>query len=225
MQSLNAKADQATEGDRVASDQLNVISNRMDQTTASVVAQAEKLQLQMEGSKAIETRLSRLEALGATKETAEHADPNLVNVLLESKARLEQEHAQYNGATTNAQRRHEEVLRETQNQVVQLGLRILKTKEDSRGLKTRDQVGQIEARVRALENLAKKSEGPKTSSASGPPEGLDPNAVAHLAWELGQVKLYFEGQIRTLRHKMDALKAQLQQEHLRPKEGNLMDRG
>ena len=47
-----------------------MISSKMDQTAASVVAQAEQLELQMEGSKAVETRLSRLEALGATNETA-----------------------------------------------------------------------------------------------------------------------------------------------------------
>ena len=38
-----------------------------------------------------------------------------------------------------------------------------------------------------------KTEGPKTSPAPGPPEGFDPNAIAHLAWELGQVKTYLEG--------------------------------
>ena len=112
----------------------------------------------------------------------------------------------------------------TQDQVLQLGLRILKTEEDPRGLKGPDQVGQIEARVQALEDLTSKTEGPKTSPAPGPPEGFDPNAVAHLAWELGQVKFYSEGQIRTLRHNMDALKAQPQEEHLRPKGVNPMDR-
>ena len=222
VQSLNAKADQADEAVRVASDQLKAIRNWMNRTAVSVVAQAEQLQLQMEEIKAIETRLSRREALGAPKETEEHADPSQVNLILESLARLEQEQAQYKGATTNTQRCHEEVLRETQEQVVQLGLRILKTDENSSGLKSRDQVGQIEARVRALEDLAKKTEGPKTSAAPGPPEGFDRNAVAHLAWELGKVKSYFEGQIRTLGHTMDALKAQLQEEHLRPKGLNPM---
>ena len=60
VQSINAKADQANEAVRAASDRLTVISNRKDQPGASVVAQAEQLQLQMEGIKAIETRLSRL---------------------------------------------------------------------------------------------------------------------------------------------------------------------
>ena len=141
VQSINAKADQADEARRVASDQLKVISKQMDQTAASVVAQADQLQLQMEGIKAIETRLSRLEALGATNETTENADSNQVNVLLDSLARLEQEQAQYKGATTNTQRRHAKLLRETQDQVVRLRLRIVKTEEDSRGLKARDQVG------------------------------------------------------------------------------------
>ena len=81
----------------------------------------------MERIKALETRLSRLEALGASKETAGNADPSQVNVLLKSLARLEQEHAQYKGATTNTQRLREEVLRETQHQVIQLGKRILRT--------------------------------------------------------------------------------------------------
>ena len=58
MQSVNAKADQADEAVRAASDQPKVISNRMDQTSASVVAQAEQFQLQMEEIKAIETRFS-----------------------------------------------------------------------------------------------------------------------------------------------------------------------
>ena len=44
-QSINAKADQVDEAVRAASDQLKVISSKMDQTTASVVAQAEQLQL------------------------------------------------------------------------------------------------------------------------------------------------------------------------------------
>ena len=43
VQSINAKADQADKAVRAASDQLKVISNRMDQTAASVVAQAEQL--------------------------------------------------------------------------------------------------------------------------------------------------------------------------------------
>ena len=71
-------------------------------------------------------------------------------------------------------------------------MRILKTEESSRGLKTRDQVGQTEARVQPLEDLMTKTEGRKTSPAPGAPEGFDPNAVAHLAWQLGQVKLYVE---------------------------------
>ena len=136
VQPTNAKADQADEAVRAAFDELKVISNQMDQTAASVVAQAEQLQLQMEEIEAIDTRFSRLEALGATKEAAGNADPSQVNVLLESLARLEHEHAQYKGATTNTQRRHEEVLRETQDLVVQLGIRILKTEQDSIGLKT-----------------------------------------------------------------------------------------
>ena len=138
MQSINAKVDQADEAVRVASDQLKVISSKMDETTASVVAQVDSLQLQMEGLKAIETRLSRLESLGAINDPAGNADPSQVNVLLESLARLEQEHAQYEGATTNTQWRQEEVLRENQDHVVKLGIRILKPEEDSRGLKTRD---------------------------------------------------------------------------------------
>ena len=219
LQSLNAKADQADEAVRPASDQLKVISNRMHQTAASVVAQAEQLHQRMRGIKGRKTRLSRLEALGTTNKTAERADPSQLNVSMESLARLEQEQAQYKGATTETQRHHEKVLRETRDQVVQLGLRILKTREDSRGLKTRDQVGQKEARVHALEDLAQKTEDPQTSPA------FDPNAVAHVASELGQVKSYFEGEIRTLRHNMDALKALLQEEHLRPKEVNPMDQG
>ena len=109
VQCIKAKADQADEGVRVASNQLKMISNQMDRTAASVVAQAEQLQLQMEGIKAIETRLSRLEAFGATNETAENADPSQVNVLLESLTRLEQEQAQYKGATTKTQRRQEKL--------------------------------------------------------------------------------------------------------------------
>ena len=109
-------------------------------------------------------------------------------MLLESLARREHEHAQYKEATTNTQRRQEEVLRETQEQVVELGVRILKTEEDSRGLKTLDHVGQIEARVQALEDLAKTTEGPKISPAPGPPKGFDQNAVAHLERELVQKK-------------------------------------
>ena len=128
----------------------------------------------MEEIKAIETRLTRLDILGATNEAAGNADPSQVNVLLEALARIEQEHAQYKGATINTQRRNEEVLRETQDQFVQLGMRILKTEEDSRGLKTRDHVGQLEVRVQALEDLAKNTEGPKTSPAPGPPEKLSP---------------------------------------------------
>ena len=158
-----------------------MISNRMDRTDANVVAQAEQLQLQMEGIKAIETRLSRPVALAATNETPGNTHPNKVNVLLQSGARLEHEEAQYKGATTNTQCRREEVLRETQDQVVQLGLRILKAEEDSRGLKTRDQVGQLEARGKDLEDLAKKTEGRKTSPAPGLPEGFNTNAVAYLA--------------------------------------------
>ena len=173
VQSINAKADQGDEAVRAASDQLKVISNRMDQTTASVVAQAEQLQVQMEGIKATETPLSQLEALGATIQAAGNADTSQVNVLLESLTRLEHQHAQYKGPATNTQRRQEEVPRETQDQVVQLGMRILKTEEDSRGLKTRHQVNQIEARVQAFGDLAKKTEGPKTSPARGLPEGCD----------------------------------------------------
>ena len=179
----------------------------------------------MEDIKAIETRLSQLEALPATHEAVENADPSQVNVLLEALARIEQEQAQYKGATTNTLRRHEEVLRETEDQAVQLGMRILKTEEDSRGLKTRDKVGQLEVRVQALEGLAQNIEGRKTSPAPGPPECFDANAVAHLARELGQVKSYFEGQIRTLGHHTDALIAQLQEEHLRPRGVSPMDRG
>ena len=141
--SINAKADQADEAVRAGSDQLKVSSSKVDQTAASVVAQAPQLQLQMEGIRTIETRLSRLEALGATNEAEGSADPSQLNVLLESLARLQEEHAQYKGATTNTQRRHEEVLRETQDKVVQLGMRILNTEEDSRGLKTRDRVGHL----------------------------------------------------------------------------------
>ena len=224
VQSINAKADQAYVAVRAASDQLKAISNRMDQTAASVVAQAEQLQLQMEEIKAIETRLSRLEALGATNEAAGNADPSQVNVLLESVARLQHEQAQYKGTTTNMQRLQEEVLRETQDQVPQLGMRILKTEEDSRGLKTLDHLGQIEARVQALEDLAKKTEGPKTSPAPGPPEGFDRNAIAHLERELLQVKSYFEGQISTLGQNMDAVMAGLREEHLRPRRVSPMDR-
>ena len=83
VQSTNAKAHQADEAVRAASDQLKVISSKMDQTAASVVAQAKQYQLQMEEIKAIETRLSQLEALGATNEAAGSADPSQVNVLLE----------------------------------------------------------------------------------------------------------------------------------------------
>ena len=139
----------------------------MVQTAASVLAQAEHLQQQIRGFKAIESLLRPLEALGATNQAAGNADPSLVNVLLEWLARLEQEHAQYKGATTNTQRRQEEVFRETHDQVVQVGMRILKIEEDSRGLRTRDHVGQKEARIQALEDLTKKTEGPKTYRAPG----------------------------------------------------------
>ena len=177
----------------------------------------------MEEFKAIQTCLSRLEALDATNEAAGNADPSQVNVLLESLARLEHEHAQYKGATINTQRRQEEVLRETQDQVVQLGMRILKTEKESRGLKTGDHVAQIEARVQALEDQAKKTEGLKTSPAPRPPEDFYPNAVAHLERELVRVKWYFEGQISTLGQNMDALMAQLWEEHLRPRGVNPME--
>ena len=119
-------------------------------------------------------------------------------MLLEALARIEPEQAHYKGATTNTQRHHEEVLRETQDRVVQLEMRILKTGDDSRGLKSRDHVGQLELRVQALEDLAQNIEGLRTSPAPELPEGFDPNAVAHLARELGQVNSYFEGQMRTL---------------------------
>ena len=225
VQSINAKADQADEAVRAASDQLKVISNQMDQTAANVVAQAEQLQMETEEIKAMETRLDRLDAFGAANKAAGNADPSKVNVLLESLARLEEEHALYKGATTNTQRRQEEVLRETQDQVVQLGMRILKTEDDSRGRKTQDQVGQMEMRVQALEDLAKRTEGPKTSCAPGPPKGFDKNAVTHLARELGQASSYFEAPIRTLGHNMNTLMAQLQEEHLRPRGVNPMDGG
>ena len=225
VQSINAKGDQADEAVRAASNQLKVITNQMDQTAASVVAQAEQLQLQMEEINAIETRLSPLEASGVPNEAAGNADPSQVNVLLESQARLEHKHAQYKGATTNMQLRQEEVLKETQDQVFQLRVRILKTEEDSRGLKTLDHVGQIETRVQALQDLAKKTEGPKTSPAQRPPEGFVRNAVAHPEGELVQVKSYFEGQIRTLAQNMDALMAQMREEHLRPRGVSPMDRG
>ena len=55
----------------------------------------------MEEIKAIETRLSQLQALSATKKAAGKADLCQVNVLLESLARLEHDHAQYKGATPN----------------------------------------------------------------------------------------------------------------------------
>ena len=225
VQSINAEADRADEAVRAAPDQLKVISNRMDQTAASVLAQTEQLQLQMDGIKAIETQLGQLEELRAPNEAAENADPSQVNVLLESLARLEQEQAQYKGATTNTQRRQEEVLRETQDQVVQLGVRILKTEDDPRGLKTLDHVGHIEAPLQALEDPARTTEGPRTSPAPGPPESLDRNAVAYLEREVGQVESYFEGKIRTLGHNMDTLMAQLQEEHLEPRGVNPMDRG
>ena len=66
VQSINAKADQDEEAVRAASDQLKMISSKMDHTAASIAAQAEQLQPQMEEIKAIQTRLSQLEALGAT---------------------------------------------------------------------------------------------------------------------------------------------------------------
>ena len=84
----------------------------------------------MEEMKAIDTQLSGLEALGATNEAAGNAEASQVNVLLQSRAGLEHEHAPYKGATTNTQRRQEEVFRETQDRVVQLGMRILKSEED-----------------------------------------------------------------------------------------------
>ena len=223
VQSIKAQADQADEAVRAASDQLEVSSSKMDQTAASVPAQAEELQLQGEGIKAIETRLSRLEASGATNEAGGNADPSLVNVLLETPARLEQKHVQYEGATTNTQRRREEVLRETQDQVVQVGMRILKTEKNLRGLKVRYHVGQIEARVQALEDLANKTEGPKTVPAPGPPVGFDANIIAHLERELLQVKSYFEGQMRTVEQNMNAVMAKLREEHLRPGGVNPMD--
>ena len=102
-----------------------------------------------------------------------NTDPSQDNVLLESVARLEHEQTQYKGATTNTQQRHDKVLRETQDQVVRLGMRMRKIEEDSRGLKTRDDVGQIEIWVHALEDLAKKTEGLKTSPAPGQPEDFE----------------------------------------------------
>ena len=51
-------------------------------------------------------------------------------------------------------------------------MRMLKTEEDSRELTTRDQTGQLEVRVQALEDPTKNTEGPKTSPAPGPPEGF-----------------------------------------------------
>ena len=193
LQSIKAKADQADEAVRAASDRLKVISSKMDHTSASVVAQAEHLQLQMEEIKAIDTRLSAPEALGPTHEAAESVYPSQVNVLLEALARIEQEEARYKGATTKTQQRHEEVLREAHAHVVQLGIRILKTGKDCRGLKTRDQVRQLEVRGQRSEGFAQNIEGLKTSPAPGLPEGFYPNVVAHLARELGQVKSYFEG--------------------------------
>ena len=80
-------------------------------------------------------------------------------------------------------------------------------------------------RVQALKDLANETEGPETSPAPGPPKGFDRNAVAHLERELVQVKSYFEGQIRTLGHNMDALMAKLQEEHLRPRGVNPLDGG
>ena len=104
-------------------------------------------------------------------------------------------------------------------------MRILKTEEHSRGLKTRDHVGQLEARIKALEDLSRNTEGPKTSPAPGPPEGFHTNAVPHVERELVQVKLYFEGQIRTLGQNISALMAQLREEHPRPRGAHPMDRG
>ena len=104
-------------------------------------------------------------------------------------------------------------------------MKILKTEEHSGGLNTGDQVGQVEVRVQALEGLAQNIAGPKTSPAPGLPEGFDSNAVAHLAWQLGQVKSYFEGRLRTSGQNMNALMAQLQEEDLRPRGVNPMDRG
>ena len=94
VQAINAKADQVEEAVRAASNQLKAISNRMNQTATSVIAQAAQLQLQMEEMKAIETRLRQLEALGGTNKASENADSSQVNVLLESLAGLEHEHAQ-----------------------------------------------------------------------------------------------------------------------------------
>ena len=79
--------------------------------------------------------------------------------------------------------------------------------------------------VQALEDLAKNTEDPKTSSAPGPPKGFDPNAVAHVERELVQVKSYFEGQIRTLGQNVDATMAQLREKHLSPRGVTPMGRG
>ena len=86
VQSINTKAAQPDDAVRVASDQRKVLSSKMDHTAAGVVSQGEQVQLQMEEIKAIETRLSQLEALGATNKAAGNADPSQVNVLLESLA-------------------------------------------------------------------------------------------------------------------------------------------
>ena len=101
-------------------------------------------------------------------------------------------------------------------------MRILKSEQFSRRLKTRDRVGQLEVQVEALEGLSQNTEGSMTCHAQWPPEGFDPNAVRHLARELGQVKSYFEGQIRTVGHNMDTLMARMQEEHLRPRGANPM---
>ena len=136
--------------------------------------------------------------------------------------KTEQDDAQYKAATTNTQRSHETVLMEAQDHIVQLGMRIRKLESVEI---PPDYVDQLGVRVQALENMAKRKEGPSTSLAPAPPEGFDPNAVAQLARELGQVKSYFKGQIRTLGQNMDALMNQLQEEHLPSMRGNPMDRG
>ena len=67
LQSIHANADQVVKAVTAASDQLKVISSKMDQTAARVVAQAELLELQLEKIKAIGTLSSQLEALGRHK--------------------------------------------------------------------------------------------------------------------------------------------------------------
>ena len=134
-----------------------------------------------------------------------------------SMTKNEQDDAQY-----NTQRRHETVLKEAQDHIVQLGMRIQKSESVEI---PRDHADQLGVRVQALENMAKRKEGPSTSLAPGLAEGFDPNAVAQLPKELGQVKSYLKGQIRTLGQNMDALMDQLQEEHLRSMRGNPMDRG